>query len=140
MEIKTGAGDLPAPKILFEKVLTNVSGCAKIRVQKTKGARKMKTVCDNVAAEELFLYTINNGTIYQCSIKPLIANYRKKISKNQYDREKAIKGFEHVAKVGAMHYEKEFLLKKYYIVFNAATRREAAKRILEFFEDEIWEG
>lgn len=100
----------------------------------------MKTVADKIAAKELLLYTVNNGTIYMNSIKPLIANYRKKISKNQYDRVKAIKGFEHVAKVGAMHYEKEFLSNKYYIVFNAATRREAAKLMLEFFEDEIWEG
>lgn len=100
----------------------------------------MKTVCDNVAAEELFLYAINSGTIYQCSIKPLIANYRKKISKNQYDEQKAVKGFENIAKIAAMHYEKDFLLKKYYTVFNAETRREAAKLILEYFEDEIWEG
>lgn len=100
----------------------------------------MKTVCDNVAAEELFLYAINSSTIYQCSIKPLIANYRKKISKNQYDSEKAVKGFENIAKIAAMRYEKEFLSNKYYIVFNAATRREAAERILEFFEDEIMEG
>lgn len=99
----------------------------------------MKTVCDNVAAEELFLYTINNSTVYSCSIKPLITNYRRKIAKNQYDREKAIKGFENIAKIAAMHYEKEFLNTKYYIVFNAATRREAAKRILEFFIDEIME-
>ena len=100
----------------------------------------MKTVCDNVAAEELFLYTINNSTVYSCSIKPLIANYRKKIAKNQYDREKAIKGFENIAKIAAMHYEKEFMNIKYYIVFNAATRRVVAERILEFFENEIWEG
>lgn len=100
----------------------------------------MKTVCDNVAAEELFLYAINSSTIYQCSIKPLIANYRKKIAKNQYDSEKAVKGFENIAKIAAMHYEKEFLLNKYYTVFNAGTRREAAKLILEYFEDEILEG
>lgn len=100
----------------------------------------MKTVADHIAAEELVLYTINNSTVYGCSIKPLIANYRRKIAKNQYDREKAIKGFEHVAKVGAMHYEKEFLSTKYYTVFNAATRREAAEMIYKFFEDEILEG
>lgn len=100
----------------------------------------MKTVCDNVAAEELFLYAINSGTIYTCSIKPLITNYRKKISKNQYDAEKAVRGFENIAKIAAMHYEKEFLLKKYYTVFNAETRREAAKMMLEYFEDEIREG
>lgn len=107
MEIKRGAGVLPAPKIFLKKVLTNKTGRAIIKAQKTKGAIKMKTVCDNVAAKELFLYTINNGTIYMNSIKPLIANYRKKISKNQYDRVKAIKGFERVAKIGAIHYEKE---------------------------------
>lgn len=99
----------------------------------------MKTVVDHIAAEELFLYTVNNSTVYSCSIKPLIANYRKKIAKNQYDRKKAIKGFEHVAKVGAMLYEKEFLNNKYYIVFNAATRRKAAEMIFEYFEDEIME-
>lgn len=100
----------------------------------------MKTMCDNVTANELFLYAINSSTIYACSIKPLIANYRKKISKNQYDNEKAVKGFENIAKIAAMKYEKEFLLKKYYTVFNAETRREAAKLILEYFEDEILEG
>lgn len=100
----------------------------------------MKTVCDNVAAKELFLYAINSRTIYMNSIKPLIANYRKKISRGQYDEQKAVKGFENIAKMAAMQYEKEFLLKKYYTVFNAETRREAAKLILEYFEDEIWEG
>lgn len=100
----------------------------------------MKTVCDNVAARELFLYAVNNGTIYMNSIKPLIANYRKKISKGQYNEQKAAKGFENIAKMAAMHYEKEFLLKKYYTVFNAETRREAAKMMLEFFWDEILEG
>lgn len=99
----------------------------------------MKTVCDNVAAEELFLYAINSSTIYQCSIKPLIANYRKKIAKNQYDSEKAVKGFENIAKMVAIQYEKEFLLQKYYTVFNAETRREAAKMMLKYFEDEIME-
>lgn len=100
----------------------------------------MKTVIDHIAAEDLFLYTVNNSTVYSCSIKPLIANYRKKIAKNQYNREKAIKGFERVAKVGAMLYEKEFLNNKYYLVFNAATRREAAERIFKYFEDEIMKG
>lgn len=99
----------------------------------------MKTVCDNVAAEELYLYAINNGTIYRNSITPLIANYRKKISRGQYDEQKAVKGFENIAKMAAMQYEKEFLLQKYYTVFNAETRREAAKMILEYFEDEIME-
>jgi len=99
----------------------------------------VKTVTDHIAVEELFLYIINNSTVYSCSIKPLIANYRRKIAKNQYDREKAIKGFEHVAKVGAILYEKDFLSTKYYTVFNAATRREAAERILDFFKDEIME-
>lgn len=107
--------------------------------ERRKGQNKMKTVIDHIAAEELFIYTINNRTVYSCSIKPLISNYRKKVAKNQYDREKAIKGFEHVAKVGAMLYEKEFLNNKYYIVFNAATRREAAEMIFEFFKDEIME-
>lgn len=130
---------MPALKILFEKVLTNVLSCAIIKAQKTKGVRKMKTVCDNVAAEELFLYAVNNGTIYMNSIKPLIKNYRKKISKGQYDEQKAVKGFENIAKMAAMQYEKEFLPNKYYIVFNAATRREAAERILDFFKDEIME-
>ena len=99
----------------------------------------MKTVCDNVAAEELFLYAVNNRTIYMNSIKPLIENYRKKIARGQYDEQKAVKGFENIAKMAAMHYEKEFLLKKYYTVFNAETRREAAERILDFFKDEIME-
>ena len=100
----------------------------------------MKTVCDNVAAEELFLYAINSRSIYQCSIKPLIANYRRKIAKkNQYDRVKAVKGFDNIAKMAAMQYEKEFLLQKYYTVFNAATRREAARLMLDYFEDEIME-
>lgn len=100
----------------------------------------MKTVCDNVATKELYLYAVNNGIFYMNSIKPLIENYRKKIAKNQYNEEKAVKGFENIAKMAAMQYEKEFLNIKYYIVFNAATRREAAKMILEYFEDEIWEG
>lgn len=100
----------------------------------------MKTVADHIAAEELFLYAVKNRTIYQCYIRPLIEKYRRKIAKNQYDRVKAVKGFDNIAKIVAMHYEKEFLSTKYYIVFNASTRRKAAEWILEYFEDEIWEG
>lgn len=99
----------------------------------------MKTVADHIAADELFLYAVNNRTLYMNSIKLLIENYRKKISKGQYNEQKAVKGFETIAKMAAMQYEKEFLLQKYYTVFNAETRREAAKLMLEYFEDEIME-
>ena len=36
---KLRAGVLPALKILIEKVLTNVSGCDRIKVQKRKGGK-----------------------------------------------------------------------------------------------------
>lgn len=50
---KIGAGDLPAPKILIEKVLTNVSGCDRIKVQKTKEKEMEETEMEKAMVIEL---------------------------------------------------------------------------------------
>ena len=50
MEVKKGASVLPAPKILCEKVLTNVLGCAIIKAQKTKGAKENERTSELAAS------------------------------------------------------------------------------------------
>ena len=101
-----------------------------------------KTIPDMIAAHELAMYAENERDIYFQNIRPVIDNLSKKVKRGTYDSAKAVKAWEHVATAAAMKYNKEFGTPgtPYYTMFNAETRREAAKLILECFEDEIWEG
>lgn len=97
----------------------------------------MKTVIDYEAARELTLYAENTKKIYDLSVQ-VIENLRKKFQKDIYNVEKAVKAFEHVAEYAAKEYVREFSEpSEWYLVFNAATRRETARQLLEGYTEEI---
>ena len=96
-----------------------------------------KTIIDVESARELALYIENDFGLYTQYIVPYIQCLHKKREKGTYDPEKALPGWERIATEGAKKYERYFLDVRYYYVFNAKTRREAAKMVSEFFEDEI---
>lgn len=100
-----------------------------------------RTIIDNDAARELELYTENTSRVYNRSTVSTIENLRKKYSKGQYDKEKAVKAWEYVAEYAAKEYCKEFAERSaWHIVFNAATRREVAKYLEYVYFGEYIKG
>lgn len=100
----------------------------------------MKTTIDFDAVRELILYAENTRRIYDLSVQ-VIENLRKKFQKGTYNAEKAVKAFEHVAEYAAKEYIREFSEpSEWYVVFNAAKRREAARQLLEGYTEEIAES
>ena len=100
----------------------------------------MKTVIDFDATRELTLYAENTRRVYDFSVQ-VVENLRKKFQKGTYNAEKAVKAFENVAEYAAKEYVREFSEpSEWYVVFNAATRREAARQLLEGYTNEITES
>lgn len=98
-----------------------------------------KTICDDLAARELFLYATNDYRLYYMYIQPILKNFRRKVKKGTFNAELAHKAFDSCVKDAAMRYCKEFGTpgQPYYSIFNAATRREVASWMYEYFTDEI---
>lgn len=98
----------------------------------------MKTTVDREAARELELYAENTARIYHQNTTPAIENLRKKYKRGQYDHEKAARLWEYVAESAARLYVKEFCPNaKYCDVFSAATRRETARALAEYYREDV---
>ena len=98
-----------------------------------------KTICDDIAARELFLYAVNKEALYSeicCVLKSL---YRKAM-KGQYIIDKAADAFQYVVKRGAMMYTAEFGSGSYYDTFNRATRQETCRMMEDYFHEDIMKG
>lgn len=87
---------------------------------------------DQIAANELTLYIINDSQLYRGSIMPVVRNLARKKAKGIYDKDLAIKAFEYVAKAGADKYRKAFG-----DIFYPATRNAVAKELLNEYEQYI---
>lgn len=99
----------------------------------------MKTISDPAAVTELTLYAENTQSVYNVSVS-VIQNLQKKYNKGIFDKVKAVKAFEHVAEYAAKEYIREFKEpSKWCDMFNASTRRETAKELLNRYMDEITE-
>lgn len=59
-------------------------------------------------ADELYLYTINDGDLYRNVTMPIINNLSKKYIKGIYDKEKAQILYYRLAAMGAKKYSEEF--------------------------------
>lgn len=99
----------------------------------------MKTMCDENAARELYLYVNNNYDVYQQLLQVFKA-LNHKAMKGQYNSEKACKAFEYAVKDGAIRYTQEFATGPYYNIFNAATRREVCRKIEVTERESIMKG
>lgn len=91
---------------------------------------------DHNAAYELYLYANNDARIYTSIIKTTIANLAKKYSRGVYDEEKAVVAWVHVMDAAAKLYAHDFG-GIWYNVFGPATREEAGRLMLEYWEEEI---
>lgn len=97
------------------------------------------THVNEAAANELFLYATNECSLYTNYILPIMNNFRRKIKNGTFNAELAPRAFDSCVKDAAMRYCKEFGTpgQPYYHIFSAATRREVASRMYEYFADEI---
>lgn len=98
-----------------------------------------KTICDDIAARELFMYAVNKEALYSeicCVLKSL---YRKAM-KGQYIIAKAADAFQYVVKHAAIMYTAEFGSGCYYDTFNASTRKEACRMMEDYFHENIMKG
>lgn len=91
------------------------------------------------AANELFLYAANERELYTMYVQPILKNFRRKFKNGTFNEQLAPRIFNNCVKDAAMRYCKEFGTpgQPYYYIFNAATRREVARRLYEYFADEI---
>lgn len=91
---------------------------------------------ETVESRELFLYATNDGRLYTRMITPVIENLKKKAVKGNYDKEKAIDAYYHVATEASKMYNKDFGYS-----FSVQDRFTAAVDMEEFYrEDEVFYG
>ena len=98
-----------------------------------------KTICDDIAARELFLYAVNKEALYNDIRRVLNCLYRK-VMKGQYIIDKASDAFAGVVKSAAIMYTAEFGSDSYYDIFNASTRKEVCRMLEDYFHDELMNG
>ena len=98
-----------------------------------------KTICDDIAARELFMYTANKQALYN-DIRSVLKCLYRKAMKGQYIIAKAADAFQYVVKHAAMMYTIEFGSGCYYDTFNAATRKEVCRQLEDYFHEEIMKG
>lgn len=84
-------------------------------------------------SRELFLYTTNDGRLYETIITPVINNLKKKAEKGIYNSEKAIDIYYRVATAGSDKYYKDFGYK-----FNVTDRFTVAVELEEYYKEEVF--
>ena len=92
---------------------------------------------DDHAVTELVLYAENTGSIYERYILPTIKSLATKLSKETYDKDRAVDAFVYVADAAAKQYNAEFGSGQGYGPFTVATRRAAAASMLDNAVGEI---
>ena len=98
-----------------------------------------KTICDDIAARELFMYAVNKEAIY-IEIRSVLKSLYRKAMKGQYIIDKASDAFAGVVKSAAIMYTAEFGSVRYYDTFNAATRKEVCRQLEDYFHENIMKG
>lgn len=98
-----------------------------------------KTICDDIAARELFLYAVNKEDLYS-EIRSVLKCLYRKAMKGQYIIDKAAGAFQYVVKRGAMMYTAEFGSGRYYDTFNLATRQLTCRMMEDYFHEDIMKG
>lgn len=98
-----------------------------------------KTICDDIAARELFLYAVNKEDLYS-EIRSVLKCLYRKAMKGQYIIDKAADAFQYVVKHGAMMYTAEFGNGRYYDTFNKATRQVTCGMLEDYFHENIMKG
>lgn len=107
--------------------------------QQIRSERASQTV-DKHSAEDLELYAENTAEVYERFITPVVKNLRRKVKKGIYDEDKALIAWQNVIDEAAKMYDKEQGSGKgSLIMFNKATRNEAAKGLMERMSDDVFQ-
>ena len=89
-------------------------------------------------SRELVIFATNDGNLYRQRIMPVIKNLALKKAKRSYDPEKSLILWKYVADDAARRYSVEFSTgKDSFNIFSPASRREAAKELAEYYQEEI---
>lgn len=83
-------------------------------------------------ANELFLYTINDGRLYRRMTQNILDNLEKKIKKGVYDREKAVDLWYYLATEASNKYNEDFGYR-----FTVKQRFTVAVDMAEYYEEQI---
>ena len=93
-------------------------------------------VADMQDAEDLALFAENDHELYDMVIKPTFDSLQRKLKRGIYDKDKALIAWEHVIDEAAKAYDRQLGSKRGTMtMFNKATRKEAAKILM----DSIWD-
>lgn len=95
--------------------------------------KKEADVENDIAVNELFLYAVNDGQLYYQMVQPTIKNYARKMLRNVYDENLAVKGFLYVVNEALKKYNAEFGG----LHLSKEEKEETAKRLLDHYMDEI---
>lgn len=99
---------------------------------------KAQQEADKDQSRDLILCIANDGDIYRQSIKPTIANLRRKIKKGNFDETQSIQAFYNIV-LSAL---KNPQFNRYYTyninMVTVPTRYYTAVELAEYFEDEIF--
>lgn len=96
--------------------------------------RKRIKQANPISYRELYLFTMNDGIVYNRIRKPIEKNLEKKAHKGIYYAPKAVIAFKRVADIGAKRYEQEFGGRN---IFSVADRIAVAKRMERDFRAEM---
>lgn len=92
---------------------------------------------DEEAAEELLLYLQNDARFWgpRSQGEAIERNYARKWQRGTFDEARAADGYMHVLKAAAQQYTKEFGSpgQRWHDMFNVATRKAAARELVEQF-------
>jgi hypothetical protein len=92
-------------------------------------------------SRELFLYISQSGQFVP-QRDQIIKNIAKHKKKGEYDETKGVQAFWHLAMTGAISYtiENGAPADKYYNIFSVEDRRQCARQLLVYYEEEIEEA
>ena len=99
----------------------------------------MSLESDHAAAQELKLYTENDGDLYRQQTTSILKNLVTKMAQGKYDHDRAKGLFMYLAESGAKKYCKEYG-GTWNVMFTVPTRRLAATEWRDSFESEAQLG
>lgn len=106
-------------------------------------ARKVRAAQDGWAyyedltheEQEIYLYAVNDGRLYENMTKPIMRNMARKINNGTYDKDKAVVAWEYLVKDAIEKYNKEFDDEQ--IRLAPASRKRVAQVMVDNYEENV---
>lgn len=125
----------------WKDALTEEERLYSSRVKNNRQIRSSRTSepADSNSATDLYLYAKNSQNVYDRMVVPILENLSRKIRRGIYNGNKALNSFENIMDFAAQEYDRELGSGRGSLtLFNKATRREAAKKLMEHFEGDLY--